>query len=338
MHRSASRLLAPLLAAAVTAAAIALPADAVAAGLGGFSVRPAKFDPNDPATRAYFKHTIPAGGSFGARVVVANTNDKPLDLLIYPVDGLTGATSGTVFANRQDPVRKAARWIQLHVDHVTVPARSQRELGFGVRAPDGAKPGDHVAGIAIEDAHPRTSGGRFSITQVVRAVVGVKVTIDGDASSAMSLKGPELKPLPGTKVSSVVLAVSNTGGTLCKPKLRVTLAGSGRPRTVRRTLDTVLPGDTIPYPLPWPHALGKGAYRVDASATGCGDAARVSGTASLKQPLTGAGDIEAAVIAQAPAPAKQQWWPIAVVGVAGIAAGLGLNTLRRRIRLRKAGA
>src|SRR3954467_15375004 len=129
MLRSSLRLL-PVLAAAITAAASLVPAPAGAADIGGFSVRPARFDAHDAETRAYFKHTVPTGGSFGARVVVSNTSDKPLDLLVYAADGRTGATSGTVFANRQDAVREAGNWVKLHTDHVTVGPKSQRELPF----------------------------------------------------------------------------------------------------------------------------------------------------------------------------------------------------------------
>lgn len=332
MHRS------PLAAAAV-AAALLVPAAASAQSIGGFSVRPARFDPNDPATRAYFKHTVPAGGSFGARVVVSNTSDQPLELLVYPVDGLTGATSGTVFANRQDPLREAGQWVRLHVSRITVGPKSRRELPFAVKVPDGATPGDHVAGIALEGAHPRSSGGKFQVTQVIRAVVGIKVTVDGAASKALRVGGATLQPLPGTKMSSVVVNLANTGRSLCKPRLSVALAGAGRPVTVTRRLDTVLPGDTIPYPLAWPRALGKGSYHVTATTTGCGAPSSVSTTASLEQPLGGTGQ-------SGPAPAQAaearsstpSWWAIAGVGAAGVAAGAGVSALRRRLRLRKAAA
>src|SRR5947207_2136563 len=109
--------------------------DAFAAQQGGFSVRPAHFDPADPATRAYFKPVVRAGGSYVDQVIVANNGDSPIDLFVSPVDGLTGVTSGAVYANRDQPTRKAARWIRTDVATLSVAPRAQTPIGFTVRVP-----------------------------------------------------------------------------------------------------------------------------------------------------------------------------------------------------------
>src|ERR1700749_1942775 len=81
--------------------AVVAPAAAhAAAGSTNFSVRPGHFDPADPVQRAYFKHAAPPGQSFSDDVVVTNAASVPVTLRVYPVDGLTGQTSGAVYANR----------------------------------------------------------------------------------------------------------------------------------------------------------------------------------------------------------------------------------------------
>jgi hypothetical protein len=237
--------------------------DAFAAPQGGFSVRPANFDPADPATRAYFKPVVSAGGSFTDQVIVANAGDGPLEVFVYPVDGLTGVTSGAVYANRDQRSQKAARWVRTDVATLTVAPHTETPVGFMVRVPAGAPPGDHLAGIAFEGAHPQRSGEQFSITQVIREVVGVQIQVPGPAQCHLHVDGVELAPLAGVGTGAAVVHLGDDGSKLGKPHLCVTLDGPHRyRRTVDRQLDTLLPGDTIPFPLPWPDTLDRGDYTV----------------------------------------------------------------------------
>src|SRR2546428_4222654 len=82
------------LAVAFAAASLLLPSTALGAGIGGFSVRPGDVNPTNPATRAYFIHTVAPGGSFTEHVVVEVAGSQALDLRVYAVDGLAGTTSG----------------------------------------------------------------------------------------------------------------------------------------------------------------------------------------------------------------------------------------------------
>ena len=93
-----------------------------------------------------------AGGSSTAHVVVVNNGPKPLELYVYPVDGLTGTTSGVVYADRADPKRKAGTWVQIPMKSVQVAEYSRVVVPFTVKVPRHASPGDHLAGIAVQNA------------------------------------------------------------------------------------------------------------------------------------------------------------------------------------------
>jgi hypothetical protein len=267
--RTASRGLRALAVGVALAGGLVGPA-AGAAPLGGFTIRPAHFDAADPATRAYFKPVVAAGGAFSDQVIVGNTGDAPIDLLVYPVDGLTAVTSGAVYANRERPAVKAARWVRVAVATLSVAPHTETAVGFTVQVPPGAAAGDHLAGIAFEDAHPQESGSRFSVTEVIRGVMGVQVQVPGPGKFHVHVDGVDLTPRAGVGTGAAVVRVGNDGSRLGKPQLCVSLSGPhGYRRAVRAQLDTILPGDTIPFPLSWPDTLERGDYGVSVAAT-CG--------------------------------------------------------------------
>ena len=302
-----------------------LPAAASAATIGGFSVRPATFNPRVPATRAYFEPVIRAGAVYSGHVIVTNAGAAPVELRVDPVDGVTAVTSGAVYTNRQVPLRAAGRWVKPATPEVTVPAAGHTSVGFSVDVPAGAVPGNHLAGLAFQDAHPLHSGGRFSITEVIRAVVGISIVVPGPAAPQIQLRHISLRALPGTQVPAALITLVDAGRKLCKPTLVVSLSKSGqRDQTVRRRLDTLLPGNVIPFPFEWPKPLGAGAYRASVSATGCGAEQHLGAVVGLGKKLTGT-TVDPQSLS-APRPASGGGIPLPLVlliGLGGIALGSG---------------
>ena len=319
-----------LLATACAVAGGALAPTAGAATIGGFGARPAHFNANNPATRAYFIRSVPAGGSFTDQVIVTNTASKPVRLRVYPVDGLTGATSGVVYGNRGVQLHGAGLWVTPATSLVTVPARSQTTVGFTVRVPSGGGIGQHLAGLALEDVHAGKSAGRFSVTEVLRTVVGIEVTVPGRSHARLHLKSFSIAPIQGTTYPSVVVNLANTGTNLCKPALTVALTGPGGVERATRHLDTVLPDSSIPYPFVWPRALAAGSYTANITATGCGSRQVLRGRASLGAKLVNS-TVPASVTSASGngGGSTIPWWPIALVGFGGIVVGTLFGRRRR---------
>jgi Bacterial protein of unknown function (DUF916) len=301
---------------------------ASAATIGGFGARPAHYDANNPATRAYFIRTVARGGSFTDQVIVSNTAAKPVTLRVYPVDGLTGATSGVVYGNRQDQLQGAGQWVTPVTTLVTVPASSQATVGFRVRVPKSAGTGQHLAGLALEDVHSGKSTGRFSVTEVLRTVVGIEVVVPGPSRSRLGLHSFSIAPIEGTSYPSVVVGLTNAGTNLCKPALSVSLNGPGGAQRATRQLDTVLPGDSIPYPFVWPHALAAGNYTADITATGCGPRVTLHGSTSLGAKLVRS-TVPPGDVRPSSGGSTVPWWPIALVGFGGIVVGALFGRRRR---------
>ena len=323
--------------AAVLSAAI-VSGSALAHGPGIFSVRPGHADPSDPATRAYFKLSVPPGGAHLDTVIVTNEGATPVRLFVTPVDGLTGQTSGAVYANRGVPVQKAGTWVSTLASRIVVGPHRQLAVPFRVLVPASATPGDHLAGLAFENAQPTTSSrSHFQITEIIREVVGVLIIVPGPAQSHVRLGAVSLSALPGTSVASVIVGIANSGGLLCKPRLRVSLTGpAGVAVRVNRQLDTILPGDTIAYPLMLTHGLQPGSYAIMAHAACPSNQTTRVATVNVRTHIEGTVDANTRTIVkvvQGGSPATL-WLLLAVGGLTaccGILAGVLLTSRSRRL-------
>jgi hypothetical protein len=275
-------------AALLLAATTAAPPSAQAAdGAGGFSAQPAKGAPQDKSG-TYFALHAPRGGVLHETLIVRNLSGNDKHFLLDAVDGLTGVTSGSVYADRDVPRAKAGTWVTTSTGTLTLKPHEVVRVPFTVRVPDVARAGDHLAGLAIQDAHRAHSKSRLSVTQIIRVVVGVKIVVDGEAHPQLALGKLAMQALPGTKVPSVVIELESTGKRLCQPQLQVSVGNDKtKTQTVTHRLDTILPGTKIPFPLPWPTALSAGTYDVTVSATHCGDPVSTEGSVRLGTTLRG---------------------------------------------------
>jgi len=316
-----------LLAALVAAVAI-VPAATAAPQIGGFGVRPAHFDPKVPATRAYFIHTVKPGSTFQDQIAVTSSDRQPLELYVYPVDGLTGETSGAVYGNRGARLAETGRWLTPKLSHLTVPAGKTVLVPFKVVVPRAATPGDHLAGLAFQRVDAGKSKGTFSVTQVLRAVVGVLIRVPGKATFQPHLSSLGLKSVAGTNVASVLVGLGDAGRKLGKTKLTVALKGpDGYAKTVGRRLDTILPGDHIHYPLVWPDTLAPGTYSVSATATGGAQPVSFHSRVALGHKLTGSVTVPAPAAA-ATSHTGLPWWTLIAALAAGVLLAVGFARVR----------
>lgn len=299
----------------------------------GFNVRP-DAGPTEERAPSYFTLRAEPGSVLDRRVLVSNGSDKVQRYRLDPVDGLTGTTSGTVYANREDRNDATATWLTPSVRQVTLAPGESRRIPFRVSVPETARPGDHVGGLAFQDSVETTAKSNLSVTQVVRIVVGVRIIVPGGSPGPVTIGKAQIQALPGTSVASVELPLENTGERLCRPDLRVVLTSAdGKEDVVERSLDTLLPGAKIAYPLAWPRTIEPGTYGVRAEATGCGPAREYTGSATLRDGLVGT---DQAPKASPPTTVVKQQGGLPAWAIAAIAAGallLGLApTIARRVR------
>ncbi len=295
-------------------AQVAFASPSAAAAEGGVSLQP--LHPS-AAAPSYFTFHTAAGSTVSDAVIITNHATTAVDLAISPVDGLTGQTSGSVYANRQDPVSKAGKWLTPSLTTLTLPGQSSRTVTFTVQVPADASSGDHLAGLAVENTQPTTSSNGFAIKEILRSVIGVLVKVPGRATFVPKLTSLGIQQIGQTSIGSVTVGLSNAGLALAKPSLEVSLKGpAGYSRDITRKLDTVLPGDTINYPFAWPDILAKGSYDVTATLTGGGKSVSMTKTVILGTTLAGVSHpLPVTVVKQAKN--SLPLWELALVILAG---------------------
>jgi LPXTG-motif cell wall-anchored protein len=289
--------------------------------IGGFSAR-ALGEGDEITPETYFKLKLGPGDSYQGRLLVISSAKEDARLRVYSVDGLTGNTSGTVYANIDDPRKDAATWITPRKEVLRLPGKGEKKVGFDVKVPADATPGDHVGAIALQLADQKKTKGQFAITQITRVAIAVQITVEGPADAALAPTGLALKALPGTQIPSVTIDLANTGQLLCRPSLAVQLSKDGTVLgTVTRQLDTVLPGKTIPYPLSWPKPLTAGKYNAKASTTGCGAPKEFVSDVELKGNLAGSAQQPGTIIEPNTGGGGIPWWALVAAVVAALFGG-----------------
>ncbi len=233
-----------------------------------------------PNGAQYFTLHLAPGGTFTGYVSVGNTSPAPATVDVYSVNAATGITSGTVYLNQNSPERTVANWVVPAVSSVFLQANQYVKVAFTVKVPLNATPGDHLAGIVVQNSKPVvTTNHNFGVITVARAAVGVLIVVPGPAAFKLAITGAAIVPTSATGTASVQVDLNDVGNLYGDPTLSITLSGpNGYHQTVPvlpcipakeycGQLSTILPDNPIPFDFPWPAALEPGEYTISITGT-----------------------------------------------------------------------
>lgn len=238
-----------------------------------FTVGPARYDPDRPATRSYFVYDVEPGRSFHDELRVINTGDQPGVVRLYPVDATTGQNSGPVYLQADAQRRDVGGWITLDVRELRLEPGEEQLAGFSVAVPAGARAGEHLGGIVAEGATVTSASAEsnFAVDLRIRSVVAVQVNLPGPRVDKLGAAGLSTAVRNGLQV--VVVSLRNEGTHLAKGAGSVAIfAASGEQvALVPLRFDSILPGDMLNLQAPVPgQALGVGRYRAALTLTADG--------------------------------------------------------------------
>lgn len=213
-----------------------------------------------PANESDFFHlSLYPGAATDATAIVSNHTQAPVTLLTYPVDAQNSPQGTFALASQSDPRAGIGAWVDLGVDHITVPANSDLRVPFRITVPPGTPPGDYAGGLIIQSppvqGQTSTLAGGTAVRLDVVQRQGVRIYLNVAGTAVKSLEHGTLSWQQSGDAVTFTLPVHNTGNTILHPSSTLDLSGWIGANT-QLTFDTpeeLLPGATLDVHARLPH-------------------------------------------------------------------------------------
>jgi hypothetical protein len=208
----------------------------------------------------FFQLEIEAGRSQDLTVVLGNVDDEPLELVTYVADVVPQTNGGFAIAREDVPLTGPASWVDYPLQEFAFEPGDGVERTFTVTIPEGTRPGQYVAGLALQTAEPLAVEGTDLFTQTVRKIVQVFITVPGPTEAAFELIDAELTAEGGSGI--VEVTVENGGDILVRPQGELVLADEGGQVvfTAPVQMGSVYAGMAVSLVIPLTTALPEGEY------------------------------------------------------------------------------
>jgi hypothetical protein len=222
--------------------------------------------PGAPTQSGYFTLSLTPGSSISEPLRVSNSGAQTAQLDLAPVDATTGQNGGVAFsADNSKPILDGS-WIQLNTTSLSLPPGTQKTITFTVTVPRGARPGVHLAGIAVYAPDQTTeqtvqtqgaSGAGAALFVQSRRVVAVQVTLPGPHQPRLVVNGITTQGRPNGL--NAILSITNAGYGLTHGTGHLSVTG---PLSLSRdlSLDTFVPNTSINYPVLLAAQVPSGTY------------------------------------------------------------------------------
>ena len=262
-----------------------------------FSFSPVQ--PGDPAVteKGYFVYGLRPGAGAAGRVRLQNTAGRTVAIELAALDAETAQTGGSSFAPTGTEPKAVGAWVRLAERSVVLRPGEQKEVGFSVRAPESAEPGQYLAGIAAyapSKPNGATKRGEkqasASVDVRTRYVIAVQVDVPGPRVPSLTISSVSLVEQPAGAYIGV--AMENDGAVLLRPSGSIRLTGSGGERVLEETIEmgTFVTGTEATYPVALPRAVRPGRYGVEVKLSYAeGKAASYDGSIAIGAPASASG-------------------------------------------------
>jgi hypothetical protein len=183
-----------------------------------------EFYPADTGWGTFFAPEIAAGSSIELKAITANVGTVTQRLRIFPLNAFTAEGGGFAAGNYGDEPTDVTRWIELEEQVETIDPGAGIETTFTVAVPDGTKPGEYLAAVAAEQADPSEVEGTTEITQTLRYVVPVMITVPGPTTTDFSVG--DVSIVRDGAVLLIQVPIVNAGDVRVRPEGTIELRDS----------------------------------------------------------------------------------------------------------------
>lgn len=155
-------------------------------GVGGVPASPRE---DNPRSKSIFVYELNKGEQVNDAVQVINNTPETKTLLVYAVDSQTTGGGSFTCAQKADAPIAVGTWIDLAQDKVTLKPNSKQKVGFTLRVPDKAPPGEQNGCIVIQDATSPPVDQGNGIKLSFRSAIRVAVTVPGKITKDLDFTG-----------------------------------------------------------------------------------------------------------------------------------------------------
>lgn len=288
---------------------------------------------------SYFKLQLGPGHSERAGAIeLHNPGATPLQVTLAPVDGETLSTLGSGYAPPGSHRHRAALWVHLGQEVVTLAPRESISVPVSVTVPATARAGDYLAGVSVQalaqhDASRLRNG--LAIASVERYAIGVEIGVPGARRALIRFAGASLARDPAGL--TFLLHALNPGNVILQGVSGSALITRDGHVVAHQPLGpgTFVTATTIAYPILTPHEFPPQGtiYRVRAYLRYAGGIARLDTLVRFGRAAALSQQAYGGPTAPSVSGGHSAWVQIAV---AALAAALGLLALGALLRRRRA--
>ena len=280
----------------------------------------------------YFVVELRPGIATSEALELSNPTRRPVTVLLAAVDASTAQLGGVDYSPSEAPPNQAGAWIELQRESVEIAPGAVKVIPFEIVVPEDAPPGINLAGIAAwmpapESARDESEGMDTSVAVQTRRVIAVQVELPGPQDPLLKVEGVSAVARPDGIY--LQLDIRNDGHGFAEGEGTIELEENRFLRTF--SLDKVVPGTTVGYPIRWRDAApDDGSYPASVKIDYTSGEAAWSGEVVVGDALRGE-------LADRDIGSKDRFPIVALAGGAGVvAATVAAFGIRRRTRRRSA--
>jgi hypothetical protein len=208
-----------------------------------------------PDARSSLTYGITAGAGIRDKIAVINYSAGPLTLAVYATDAVNNSSGVMALIDPNKKPTQAGTWVRVGgraaSGSVTLKAHSYAIVPVIIKVPQGASPGDHVAGVVADLVTPAKRNG-VSVNLHQRVGPPVYIRVAGDVKPSLSVENLAVSyhdnwnPF-GSGSATVSYKVHNTGNVTLGAHQRVEIDGlfGGTASATAATIEVLLPGSTV---------------------------------------------------------------------------------------------
>ena len=132
----------------------------------------------DPADRLNFE--INPGATITHTIGVINTTDNPVDIELYPTDGIITESGGYSTLPKNGKQEHIGKWLVFKQAKFHLEGKEEKTAEFTITVPPGTTPGSYAGGLSLEPAVVRTELTATGAIVSTRIVIPLHVIVTGE--------------------------------------------------------------------------------------------------------------------------------------------------------------